>query len=71
MAYTSDDNDKIDAPIKEKEDNMARFKAIDPRVHELCNFDFKVMKDYPHKIRDNDLPIVACKRKNIAEFDQI
>ena len=50
---------------------MARFKAIDKRVHELCNFDFNVMVDYPHKMREHELPIVACKMKKLAEFDQI
>jgi hypothetical protein len=40
-------------------------------VFKLSNFDLGVLKDFPHKMREGDIPIKVCKVKRTDFFEKV
>jgi hypothetical protein len=40
-------------------------------VIKLSNFDLSVLKDFPHKVREGDVPIKVCKVKRPDFFEKV
>ena len=57
MWEQSDEEVKVVVKEKKKADPNAKFRIMDPIVKELNNFDLAVMKEFPHKARENAMPI--------------
>jgi hypothetical protein len=50
---------------------MAKYKAIDKRVFKISNFYDDRMVDFPHKFRENDMPIAICKNTKLTTWSKI
>ena len=51
--------------------NLDKYKVIDPRVWEISNYDTVLMKDYPFKARENEVPLFVLKTHNIKHFKTV
>lgn len=67
---SSDEIDLTDTN-KPKEDPKAKFRTLDPVKLKLNNIDLKVMKDFPHKTREGDIPLKVCKVKRTDFFEKV
>ena len=55
-ANYSTDEEADELMANGKADPKARFKKIDPRFYDINNFDMDVMREFPHKFRDGEVP---------------
>lgn len=56
--------------VKEKV-NLDKYRVVDPRVWQICNYDTGLMKDYPFKAAENKLPLFLLKKQGIKHFKDI
>jgi len=68
---SENDEAVVDPSDKKKVDPYAKLRSIDPTIFKLSNFDLSVMKDYPFKVRDGDVPIKVCKVKRTDFFEKV
>ena len=61
----------MDAKDKPKVDPYAKLKLISPDVFRISNIDLAVMKDFPYKLREGDVPLKVCKVKRTDFFEKV